>query len=85
MKLSFVLFDEIEKASDALWNLLLGVLDKATLTLGDNRKVDFSNSMIFLTSNLGATEMSSILRPGLGFTAEQGALPIRSRRMSPSA
>jgi len=42
LKLSFVLFDEIEKASDALWNLLLGILDKATLTLGDNRKVDFS-------------------------------------------
>src|SRR5215475_7078041 len=42
VKLSFVLFDEIEKASDSLWNLLLGILDKATLTLGDNRKVDFS-------------------------------------------
>src|SRR5467141_3809353 len=41
-KLSFVLFDEIEKASDSLWQLLLGILDKATLTLGDNRKVDFS-------------------------------------------
>ena len=38
IKLSFVLFDEIEKASDALWNLLLGILDKATLTLGDNRR-----------------------------------------------
>ena len=59
MKLSFVLFDEIEKASDALWNLLLGILDKATLTLGDNRKVDFSRAMIFMTSNLGAAEMSS--------------------------
>ena len=46
VKVSFVLFDEIEKASDALWNLLLGVLDKATLTLGDNRRVDFSQSMI---------------------------------------
>src|SRR5580658_4323917 len=45
MKVSFVLFDEIEKASDALWNLLLGILDKATLTLGDNRKVDFSKAM----------------------------------------
>ena len=42
MKVSFILFDEIEKASDALWNLLLGILDKGTLTLGDNRKVDFS-------------------------------------------
>jgi ATP-dependent Clp protease ATP-binding subunit ClpA len=69
MKLSFVLFDEIEKASDALWNLLLGVLDKATLTLGDNRRVDFSRALIFMTSNLGASEMSSILRPGLGFTS----------------
>jgi ATP-dependent Clp protease ATP-binding subunit ClpA len=69
VKISFVLFDEIEKASDALWNLLLGVLDKATLTLGDNRRVDFSRAMIFMTSNLGATEMGSILRPNLGFAA----------------
>ena len=67
VKLSFVLFDEIEKASDALWNLLLGILDKATLTLGDNRKVDFSRALIFMTSNLGAAEMSSILSPKLGF------------------
>src|SRR5271154_5243806 len=69
MKLSFVLFDEIEKASDALWNLLLGILDKATLTLGDNRRVDFSRAMIFMTSNLGASEMAGILRPNLGFAA----------------
>jgi ATP-dependent Clp protease ATP-binding subunit ClpB len=69
VKLSFVLFDEIEKASDALWNLLLGILDKATLTLGDNRKVDFSRAMIFMTSNLGATEMSQIMAPRMGFTA----------------
>src|SRR5688572_1929323 len=66
-KLSFVLFDEIEKASDALWNLLLGILDKATLTLGDNRRVDFSRAMIFMTSNLGAGEMSSLMAPKLGF------------------
>ena len=71
IKLSFVLFDEIEKASDALWNLLLGVLDKANLTLGDNRRVDFSRTMIFMTSNLGAGEMSSILRPNLGFAASE--------------
>lgn len=69
VKISFVLFDEIEKASDALWNLLLGILDKATLTLGDNRRVDFSRAMIFMTSNLGAAEMSSILHPRLGFNA----------------
>jgi ATP-dependent Clp protease ATP-binding subunit ClpA len=67
VKISFILFDEIEKASDALWNLLLGILDKATLTLGDNRKVDFSKAMIFMTSNLGASEMSSLIAPKLGF------------------
>src|SRR6202048_67617 len=61
VKLSFVLFDEIEKASDSLWNLLLGILDKATLTLGDNRKVDFSNALIFMTSNIGASEMNSLV------------------------
>ena len=67
IQLSFVLFDEIEKASDSLWNLLLGILDKATLTLGDNRRVDFSRALIFMTSNLGASEMGAILRPNLGF------------------
>src|SRR5216683_3201391 len=73
MKLSFILFDEIEKASDALWNLLLGILDKGTLTLGDNRKVDFSRALIFMTSNLGANEMSALMNPRLGF---QGAAPV---------
>ena len=73
IKLSFVLFDEIEKASDALWNLLLGILDKGTLTLGDNRKVDFSRALIFMTSNLGATEMSALMSPRLGFHAAPGA------------
>ena len=72
-KLSFVLFDEIEKASDALWNLLLAILDKATLTLGDNRKVDFSKCMIFMTSNLGAAEMSALLSPKLGFNGSANA------------
>ena len=71
VKLSFVLFDEIEKASDAVWNLLLGILDKATLTLGDNRRVDFSRAMIFLTSNLGAAEMEALIRPKLGFSIDQ--------------
>src|ERR1022692_1292767 len=69
VKLSFVLFDEIEKASDTLWNLLLGILDKATLTLGDNRRVDFSRTMIFMTSNLGATEMNKLTNPQLGFAS----------------
>ncbi len=68
IKVSLVLFDEIEKASDALWNLLLGILDKGVLTLGDNRKVDFSKAMIFMTSNLGAVEMGALTSPRLGFS-----------------
>lgn len=69
IKLSLVLFDEIEKASDALWQLLLGILDKATLTLGDNRQVDLSRAMIFMTSNLGTAEVNKLMEGGLGFSA----------------
>ncbi len=67
LKLSILLFDEIEKASDSLWQLLLGILDKATLTLGDNRRVDLSQCIIIMTSNLGANEMSNMVDGGLGF------------------
>jgi ATP-dependent Clp protease ATP-binding subunit ClpA len=67
LKLSILLFDEIEKASDSLWQLLLGILDKATLTLGDNRRVDLSQCIIIMTSNLGAGEMSNMVDGGLGF------------------
>jgi ATP-dependent Clp protease ATP-binding subunit ClpB len=68
-KISFLLFDEIEKASDALWNLLLGILDRATLTLGDNRRVDFSQTMIFMTSNVGASEIGAMFQPRMGFSS----------------
>jgi len=68
-KMTFVLFDEIEKANDALWQLLLGILDKGTLTLGDNRKVDMSHCVLFMTSNLGAVEMSEMMHGGIGFTS----------------
>jgi ATP-dependent Clp protease ATP-binding subunit ClpB len=71
MKLSFLLFDEIEKASDALWQLLLGMLDKATLTLGDNRRVDLSQTVIFLTSNLGGGEITELMTGGMGFVQPQ--------------
>ncbi|MFN2393048.1 MAG: AAA family ATPase [Pyrinomonadaceae bacterium] len=71
-KLTFVLFDEIEKASDALWQLLLGILDKATLTLGDNRRVDFSRAVVIMTSNLGAREMSEMISGGIGFAPGKG-------------
>jgi len=71
LKLSILLFDEIEKASDALWQLLLGILDKATLTLGDNRRVDLSQCIIIMTSNLGACEMTHLVEGGLGFAGRK--------------
>jgi ATP-dependent Clp protease ATP-binding subunit ClpA len=72
LKVTLILFDEIEKASDALWQLLLGILDKATLTLGDNRRVDFSRCMVIMTSNLGAREMSELISGGIGFAPGKG-------------
>jgi len=96
LKLSFVLFDEIEKASDALWQLLLGMLDKATLTLGDNRRVDLSQTVIFLTSNLGSCQIADLMQGGIGFiqpndkpraglqkTLEKAAVEAARRRFSP--
>jgi ATP-dependent Clp protease ATP-binding subunit ClpA len=65
--LSIILFDEIEKAAPSVARLLLGVLDKATLRLGDNTVVNFEKTMIFLTSNLGARAMSRELNPDFGF------------------
>jgi ATP-dependent Clp protease ATP-binding subunit ClpB len=73
LKLSFLLFDEIEKAGDSLWRLLLGILDKATLTLGDNRRVDLSRTIVVMTSNLGATEMSRLVSGSIGFAPQKTA------------
>src|SRR5437773_11981770 len=70
-RFSFILFDEIEKANDALWQLLLGILDKGTLTLGDNRRVDFSRTMIFMTSNLGSHEVANLMTGGIGFSSTE--------------
>jgi ATP-dependent Clp protease ATP-binding subunit ClpB len=59
--------EELAKASDALWQLLLGMLDKATLTLGDNRRVDLSQTVIFMTSNLGGSDITELFSGGYGF------------------
>jgi ATP-dependent Clp protease ATP-binding subunit ClpA len=82
--LSIVLFDEIEKAAASMTRLLLGVLDKAALRLGDNTTVTFDRTMIFLTSNLGAGGMAKELQPHFGFgaTASQTPAPLRSRLQS---
>src|SRR5436853_2676909 len=66
LRISFLLFDEIETASEALWRLLLASLDKATLMLGDNRRVDLSQAMIFITSNLGASKITELMTGGMG-------------------
>ena len=96
LKLSFLLFDEIEKASDSLWQLLLGILDKATLTLGDNRRVDLSQTIIFITSNLGGAEITELMTGGMGFVqpidkpvhrldekVERAAIEAARRKFSP--
>ena len=77
LRLSLLLFDEIEKASDSLWQLLLGILDKATLTLGDNRRVDLSQCIIIMTSNLGASEMNELINGTMGFAQRPAALDAR--------
>src|SRR5580698_5510158 len=71
-ELSLVLFDEIEKAAPSMTRLLLGVLDKGVLRLGDNSTVNFEKSLVFLTSNLGAREMMKEMNPDVGFQAVKG-------------
>jgi ATP-dependent Clp protease ATP-binding subunit ClpA len=78
LKLTLLLFDEIEKASESLWQLLLGILDKASLTLGDNTHVDLSQCIIFMTSNLGASEMSRLAEGGIGFAVQA---PVEDARL----
>jgi ATP-dependent Clp protease ATP-binding subunit ClpA len=77
LKLSILLFDEIEKASDALWQLLLGILDKANLTLGDNRRVDLSQCLIVMTSNLGAGEMNELINGSMGFAIKPDGIDAK--------
>jgi ATP-dependent Clp protease ATP-binding subunit ClpC len=84
--LSIVLFDEIEKAHPMVWNALLGILDNGTLTLGNNQTVDFTRSIVLLTSNVGGQEMSALLDPNrLGFQAEQKAVASGRRSLTETA
>jgi ATP-dependent Clp protease ATP-binding subunit ClpC len=69
--LSIVLFDEIEKAHPKLWNLLLGVLEDGTVILGNNEEVDFRQSIIILTTNVGSEAMGQHLaQSGIGFATD---------------
>ncbi len=71
---TIILFDEIEKANDALWNLLLGILDNGAMTTGDNEIVDFTPTVIIMTSNVGAKELATKAgESGMGFANASGA------------
>ncbi|RPJ53281.1 MAG: response regulator, partial [Acidobacteria bacterium] len=73
--LAIVLFDEIEKAAPSFTALLLGILDRGTLRLGDNTPVSFEKSLVFLTSNLGARQMLKVVRPDIGFQGAERRSP----------
>lgn len=75
---TIVLFDEIEKASSSLWQLLLGILDKGRVTLGDNNPVNMSQCVIFMTSNLGSREMSELITGSIGFAKPASRAMIES-------
>lgn len=77
--LALVLLDEIEKAAPAMAPLLLSILDRATLTLGSGDEVDFSRTLVFFTSNLGAREMMEEIRPGMGFDTGETRTPAERR------
>lgn len=73
MDFTFILFDEIEKASDTLWSLLLGILDKGRLTLGDNTEVDMTRTVIYMTGNIGADRIDRLIAGGIGFADPRGS------------
>ncbi len=75
--ISLVLFDEIEKAAGSMTRLLLGILDKATLRLGDNTTVNFEKSLIFLTSNLGGKSIQRANKPDFGYEAMLPPKPMQ--------
>jgi ATP-dependent Clp protease ATP-binding subunit ClpB len=80
LRISLLLFDEIEKGCAALWQLLLGVLDKGMLTLGDNRRVDLSQTVIFMTSNLGGREITALMNEQFGFAPPvESKAPLRNK------
>jgi ATP-dependent Clp protease ATP-binding subunit ClpA len=67
MPFNIVLLDEIEKANSALFQLFLNVLDKGKMTLGNRTEIDFTKSIIIMTSNLGASQIQDALSKDFGF------------------
>lgn len=75
---SVILFDEIEKAHPDVYNVLLQVFDDGRLTDGKGRVVDFSNTLMIATSNLGAEIIGGHKRAGLGFVQDDASPSVRS-------
>lgn len=73
--LTLVLFDEIEKAAPSMARVMLGLLDRGILRLGDNTQVNFERTIIFMTSNLGAREMMREITPEFGFQSAAAIEP----------
>ena len=80
---SVVLFDEVEKAHPDIFNILLQVLEEGRLTDGQGKTVDFRNTVVIMTSNVGAREIAQESNVGFGTTGENGLSSgeIRSRAM----
>ena len=77
---SVVLFDEIEKAHEDVWNILLQILDDGRITDSQGRTVDFKNTVIVMTSNIGARNLTA-MGGKLGFSAEeQGSDPDAEKK-----
>ncbi|HJA48506.1 MAG TPA: ATP-dependent Clp protease ATP-binding subunit, partial [Candidatus Agathobaculum intestinipullorum] len=75
---SVVLFDEIEKAHPDVFNILLQILEDGVLTDGQGRHVDFRNTIIIMTSNIGAQKITGNGRKSLGFADGEAATPERT-------
>lgn len=84
-KLSILLFDEIEKAHESFWALLLGILDKGELVDNQGKTIDFTRTIVFMTSNLGAREVVSALEGGIGFVAGVDISDDRLKKISAEA
>ncbi|MCI8912424.1 MAG: ATP-dependent Clp protease ATP-binding subunit [Clostridia bacterium] len=79
---SVVLFDEIEKAHPEVFNILLQILDDGVLTDSHGRKVDFKNTIIIMTSNIGASEIKAMPKLGFGSASQEDYENMREVQMS---
>lgn len=85
VRLSVLLFDEIEKAHPDFWDLLLGILDTGRMIDNTSNIIDFTRTIIFLTSNLGAEELSRAMAGSMGFVSDSVVSDNRIHNISKTA